>query len=92
MNYALIGCGRIAVNHIKAAVSNNFNIVAVCDVVENKMDELLSKYNLENDKSIKHYINYKEMIEKENVELVSIVISLYKLNHLILLFLLLSRD
>lgn len=89
MNYALIGCGRIAVNHIKAAVSNNFNIVAVCDVVENKMDELLSKYNLENDKSIKHYINYKEMIEKENVELVSIAtesglhaeIALYCIKH-----------
>lgn len=26
MNYALIGCGRIAVNHIKAALNNKLNI------------------------------------------------------------------
>ena len=31
MKYALIGCGRIAVNHIKAALNNKLNIVAVCD-------------------------------------------------------------
>ena len=29
MNYALIGCGRIATNHIKAAVNNHLDIVAV---------------------------------------------------------------
>ena len=29
MKYALIGCGRIAVNHIKAALNNHLEIVAV---------------------------------------------------------------
>ena len=33
MKYALIGCGRIAVNHIKAALNNHLEIVAVCDVL-----------------------------------------------------------
>ena len=37
MNYALIGCGRIATNHIKAAVNNKLNIVAVCDVLPEAM-------------------------------------------------------
>ena len=46
MNYALIGCGRIAVNHIKAALNNKLNIVAVCDVLPEKMEELLAKYCL----------------------------------------------
>ena len=32
MNYALIGCGRIATNHIKAAVNNKLNIVIVKNV------------------------------------------------------------
>lgn len=32
MRYALIGCGRIAANHIKAALSNQLEIVAVCDL------------------------------------------------------------
>ena len=40
MTYALIGCGRIAVNHIKAALNNKLKIVAVCDVLPEKMEEL----------------------------------------------------
>ena len=44
MTYALIGCGRIAVNHIKAALNNKLKIVAVCDVLPEKMEELLAKY------------------------------------------------
>ena len=57
MKYALIGCGRIAVNHILAALDNKLEIVAVCDIVENQMQLLLEKYNLEN-KRIKRYLNY----------------------------------
>lgn len=33
MKYALIGCGRIAVNHIKAVQNNHFEFIAVCDVL-----------------------------------------------------------
>ena len=42
MTYALIGCGRIAVNHMKAALNNKLNIVAVCEVLPEKMEELLA--------------------------------------------------
>ena len=31
MKYALIGCGRIATNHLKAALSNNLELVALCE-------------------------------------------------------------
>lgn len=72
MKYALIGCGRIAVNHMKAAISNELEIVAVCDVLEEKMEELLAKYGLEKDESIKRYTDYKKMIEELQPELVSI--------------------
>ena len=48
MKYALIGCGRIAVNHMKAALNNKLNIVAVCDVLPEKMEELLARYDLQN--------------------------------------------
>ena len=37
MRYALIGCGRIATNHMKAAVNNQLEISAVCDVVQEHM-------------------------------------------------------
>ena len=39
MKYALIGCGRIATNHMKAAINNKLEIVAVCDVLSEKMEE-----------------------------------------------------
>ena len=72
MKYALIGCGRIATNHMKAAVNNNLEVAAVCDVIPEKMEELLAKHELQNDNSIKRYEDYKVMIEEVQPELVSI--------------------
>lgn len=72
MKYALIGCGRISTNHIKAALNNGLEIVAVCDIKPNNIEELLKKHNLENDKSIKRYDDYKTMIEECDLTLVSI--------------------
>ena len=72
MNYALIGCGRIATNHIKAAVNNGLNIVAVCDILPEAMENLLAKHGLEKDASIKRYTDYKAMLEENDIQLASI--------------------
>lgn len=72
MKYALIGCGRIATNHMKAAINNNLEISAVCDIIYDKMDELLAKHGLEKEKSIRKYDDYKKMIEDVTPEIVSI--------------------
>ena len=72
MNYALIGCGRIATNHIKAAVNNKLNIVAVCDILEDAMEQLLAKHGLEKDASIKRYTDYRQMLAENEITLVSI--------------------
>ena len=72
MNYALIGCGRIATNHIKAALNNKLNIVAVCDVLPEAMEQLLAKHGFEKDSSIKRYTDYKQMIAENDLTLVSI--------------------
>lgn len=73
MKYALIGCGRISTNHIKAALANNLEIAAVCDVVPENMESVLAKHNLEKDKSIKRYTDYKKMLdENPDITLVSI--------------------
>lgn len=73
MKYALIGCGRISTNHIKAAVNNKLEIVAVCDIVPAHMESLLEKHELQSDKSIKRYTDYKKMIaENPDIELISI--------------------
>ncbi len=89
MKYALIGCGRIATNHIKAAVNNQLEIAAVCDVQKEHMETLLEKHGLQADASIKRYMDYKTMIEEVKPELVSIAtesgihaeIAIFCINH-----------
>ena len=73
MKYALIGCGRIATNHIKAVINNGLELVAVCDVLPEAMEVLLSKHALENDTSIARYTDYKVLLtEHPELELVAI--------------------
>lgn len=72
MKYALIGCGRISTNHIKAAVANGLEIVAVCDIVPAHMEDVLAKHGLEKDNSILRYTDYKKMVSENSIDLVSI--------------------
>ncbi len=72
MNYALIGCGRIAANHIKAAKNNQLNITAVCDVKPEAMETLLAKHGLERDTSIKRYTDYRRMLAENDLEIIAI--------------------
>lgn len=71
MKYALIGCGRIAPNHLEAAVNNELEIVGVCDIVPEHINILLEKLNMQND-NLTQYTDYHEMLEKEKPELVAI--------------------
>ena len=74
MKYALIGCGRISTNHIKAAVNNKekLELCAVYDILPEAMETLLAKHGLEKDESIKRYTDYKVMLDEIKPELVSI--------------------
>ena len=73
MKYALIGAGRISTNHIKAALNNKLEIVAVCDIIPDHIEEVLAKNDIANDSSIKRYTDYKLMLsENPELELVSI--------------------
>ncbi len=89
MKYALIGCGRIATNHVKAVLNNHLEFAAVCDIVPEQMENLLAKHELQNDSSIHRYTDYKEMIEQEQPQLVGIAtesgvhaeIALYCIDH-----------
>jgi len=62
LKYALIGCGRIAVNHIKAALENGMTLVAVCDIRPQQMERLLDLYGLSGDTSIKRYTDYRALL------------------------------
>ena len=90
MKYALIGCGRIATNHIKAVLNNHLELVAVCDIELEKIQMLLEKHGLEKDTKIKRYTNYKKLIEENSdLQLISIAtesgihaeIALYCIDH-----------
>lgn len=71
MKYALIGCGRIAVNHIKAVVNNKLDMIAVCDTVPEQIDVLFEKTGY--DKMVERFSDYKEMVDNHpELELVSI--------------------
>ena len=72
MKYALIGCGRISINHIKAAINNQLEIAAVCDALPEHMEVLLARYELQNDMSILRYTDYRSMIQEVKPDLVSI--------------------
>lgn len=73
MKYALIGCGRIATNHIKAALNNKLEFVAVCDVNSDNMEKLLSSHGFSEKALIMRYNDYKTMIhEHPDLELIAI--------------------
>ena len=89
MKYALIGCGRIATNHVKAVLNNGLEFAAVCDVDPQQMENLLTKHGLEKDHSIARYTDYRKMVEEVQPELVGIAtesgvhaqIALYCIDH-----------
>ena len=68
MKYALIGCGRIAINHIAAAVRNNLEIVGVCDLDIRKARELITKFDCDTEL----YSDYLKMIKEKRPTLVAI--------------------
>lgn len=76
MNYALIGCGRIATNHIKAVLNNGLQLVAVCDIEPVNMEALLEKHDLQKNTSIARYTDYRRMLaEHPELGLVAIATS-----------------
>ncbi len=89
MKYALIGCGRISTNHLKAVLNNKLELVAVCDILETQMEKLLEKHNLHNNTAIKRYTDYRKMIDENELTLISIAtesgihaeIALYCIEH-----------
>lgn len=66
LNFALIGCGRIAQRHAEH-INTNCNLKAVCDIDSNKANELAQKYNS------KSYCDIDELLEAEkDIDVISI--------------------
>ena len=70
MKYALIGCGRISPNHLAAAKENNLEIAAICDIRKSNMEDKRIKFDLPS--SAREYTDYREMLDREQPQLVAI--------------------
>lgn len=70
MRYGLIGCGRIAPNHIEAARNCGIDIVAICDIVTDRMIETSKRSGFS--ENIRFYEDYRQMLAQEELELVAI--------------------
>lgn len=69
----IIGCGRIS-HKISEGIAENDNkikLVALCDIVEEKMFKTEETYNkkLNEKREIKKYTDYKEMIAREKIDI-----------------------
>jgi len=64
MRYALIGCGRIAPNHMAAALANadRLRISALCDRVPERMENTLAFLPGEMREAVPCYTDYRQML------------------------------
>ena len=62
MKYALIGCGRIAASHLRAALKNGLDVVALCDVREGQIERLVGAVGCEALSAAERYADYRTML------------------------------
>jgi UDP-N-acetyl-2-amino-2-deoxyglucuronate dehydrogenase len=60
ISYGLIGCGKIADNHIKAAIKNNLDINFIADLNNERMNLFAQNHNLTNVSKVNDYRNILE--------------------------------
>ncbi|MFA6948301.1 MAG: Gfo/Idh/MocA family oxidoreductase [Eubacteriales bacterium] len=70
MKYALIGCGRIAPNHIKAARENNLEITALCDTNPDHIEDIVKRFSLP--ENIRRFTDYRDLIAAGGFELAAV--------------------
>jgi UDP-N-acetyl-2-amino-2-deoxyglucuronate dehydrogenase len=71
LKIALVGCGRIAINHISAAVSLGIEVVALCDIELEKAKRVKSEFGLEN---VLIFKDYRELFQIE-IDIISVTTS-----------------
>ena len=69
LNVAVIGLGNMGRHHARIfSEQKNTNLVAISDLDENRCKTLSEKYGC------KYYLNFEEMLDKEKIDAVSIVV------------------
>lgn len=69
LRFGIVGCGVISKTHadVISKLSNEADLVAVCDIVEQRAKLLADKYNVP-----KSYTSYEKMLEDEDIDVISI--------------------
>lgn len=70
LKFALVGCGRISVKHAELLGTSKIKgseLVAVCDIVEEKAKKVGNKYN------VPHYSDMDTMMQQEHIDVVSVL-------------------
>ena len=70
MTFALIGCSRISVNHIKAAKINDLETIAICDLSQERMDAMIAEHY--SNANVRCYTDYRQMLEDMKPDLIAI--------------------
>ena len=71
MRYALLGCGRIAVNHLKAVRENGLELVAACDLDAGKIKVLFDRAGMDSS-DVRQYSDHRVMLEENELDLVAV--------------------
>lgn len=64
MKVVIIGCGRIALNHVKAVRANGFELAALCDTAPGKAEGLLERAEWDGP-APRIYADHREMLAAE---------------------------
>jgi predicted dehydrogenase len=74
IKYGIVGCGRIAPNHVTAVLANadTIEIKAICDINPDQMGALLTHIPDQQKSNVHQYTDYSEMLKREELELVAV--------------------
>jgi predicted dehydrogenase len=68
MKVAIIGLGEISKLHVNALIENGCEIVAICDIIEERCFSTNKEFNL----TARTYVDYREMLDTEVIDAVHI--------------------
>lgn len=76
LKFAIIGCGRISKNHVKAIIDNRdrAQLVSVCDISKQRATLCKEAYenNEFNQSKVSAFSDFNEMLDKEDIDVVAI--------------------
>ncbi|MBI2035425.1 MAG: Gfo/Idh/MocA family oxidoreductase [Candidatus Liptonbacteria bacterium] len=68
VKFAILGCGKIGSRHAEKLQNvNGAKLVAVCDLVSDRVDAIVKKYQ-----GVKAYYNAEDLVKDDSIDLINI--------------------